>query len=55
MSRPLYHPTWDVRFSEPDETPAEWTACFRSASERRYHSGMPLTMPCERQPGDYND
>jgi hypothetical protein len=31
MPRPLDPPAWDVGCSEPDETPAKWKACFRSA------------------------
>ena len=41
MSRPLYPPKWDVRFPEPDETPAAWKAFFRSA--------ITLTMPRRRK------
>jgi transposase, IS6 family len=40
-------PQWEVCASSADDKPA--------ASERPHGSGVPLTMPCEHQPGDHDD
>jgi hypothetical protein len=47
MSKPRDHPQWEVCASSADDKPA--------AAERPHHSGVPLTMPGECQPGDRDD